>query len=78
MQHEDKEIERLIWSAHGNSCGARNEVEDEENRLRAKWPQPEWGPVENENEWAWSRKIRDHEKNVYACMVLGGLTSGKA
>lgn len=23
-------------------------------------------------------KIRDHEKNVYACMVLGGLTSGKA
>jgi hypothetical protein len=36
MQHEDKEIERLIWSAHGNSCGARYEVEDEENRLRAK------------------------------------------
>lgn len=21
---------------------------------------------------------RDHEKNVYACMVPGGLTSGKA
>jgi hypothetical protein len=36
MQHEDKEIERLIWSAHGNSCGAQYEVEDEENRLRAK------------------------------------------
>jgi hypothetical protein len=76
MQHKDNEIERLIWSAHGKSRGARYEVGDEENRLRVKWPKPEWGPVENE--WAWSRKIRDHEKNVYACMVLGGLTSGKA
>jgi hypothetical protein len=36
MQHKDNEIERLIWSAHGKSRGARYEVGDEENRLRVK------------------------------------------